>query len=253
MRIRRGEKVLKIACFGKSDVGLRRTNNEDAFWVAPELGLAGLADGMGGAAAGELASHLFTHAVTEVSSSMGEGNGFDSLEPVEKSFELANQRILNHVKEHPGHTGMGCTGELLALSNHSYYLGHVGDSRTYLFRQGELKQLTRDHSFVQDLVDKGVITPDEARTHRLRHVIMRAVGTRETLEVELGKGEVAAGDLFLLCSDGLTDMVEDELIQQVLSMPIELAVKAGRLIEAANAAGGRDNVTVVLIEVLPAS
>jgi len=247
--------MLKIACCGKSDVGMKRTNNEDAFLVEVDLGLTGLADGMGGAAAGEIASHFFTDAAIEVFSDLtvNTGNKSDALDPIGRSFDLANRRILSHVEENPAHRGMGCTAELLALNKRSYYLGHVGDSRTYLFRAKELRQLTRDHSFVQDLVDKGVITPEEARTHRMRHVIMRAVGTGESLAVDLMKGEVEPGDLFLLCSDGLTDMVEDDVIRQILSMPMELSRRAGELIEAAKSAGGFDNITVVLSEVLSES
>ena len=245
--------MLKIACCGKSDVGMKRTNNEDAFLVKAELGLTGLADGMGGAAAGELASRLFTDATEEIFSSMGPEINQDILVPIGQCFELANRRILGHVEEVPEHRGMGCTAELLVLSNRSYYLGHVGDSRTYLFRRRELTQLTRDHSFVQDLMDKGVITRAEARTHRMRHVIMRAVGTSDSLAVELNKGAVEPGDLFLLCSDGLTDMVEDSIIEEILSRSGDLAVKAERLIEAAKAAGGFDNITVVMSEVFPES
>lgn len=245
--------MLKIACYGKSDVGLKRTNNEDSFFVENRLGLTGLADGMGGAAAGELASRFFTDAALEVFTDLTVGNNQDVLDPIGRSFDLANRRILGHVETNPEHRGMGCTAELLALNNHSYYLGHVGDSRTYLLRKQELKQLTRDHSFVQDLVDKGVITPDEARTHRMRHVIMRAVGTSESLTVDLTKGEVEVGDLFLLCSDGLSDMIDDEAIYQILGAPLPLSAKAERLIQAAKDAGGFDNVTVVLSEILPES
>lgn len=243
--------MLKIACCGKSDVGMKRTNNEDAFLVKAELGLTGLADGMGGAAAGELASRFFTDTAEEIFSSGLTEINQDILIPIGQCFDLANRRILGHVEEMPEHRGMGCTAELLVLNGQSYYLGHVGDSRTYLFRRRELTQLTHDHSFVQDLMDKGVITRAEARTHRMRHVIMRAVGTNDSLTVELKKGTVEPGDLFLLCSDGLTDMVEDMVIEEILSRPADLPVKAMRLIEAAKAAGGFDNVTVVMTQVFP--
>ena len=242
--------MLKVACFGKSDTGLKRSNNEDAFLVKPDLGLAVLADGMGGAAAGELASRFFTEAALEMFSWMADRRRSDSVATIEKSFDLANRRIRSHAKENPSHHGMGCTAELLALNDNDYYLGHVGDSRTYLFRDGQLRQLTRDHSFVQDLLEKGVITADEARTHRMRHVILRAVGTEESLVVDIIKGEAQPGDVFLQCSDGLTDMVNDESIQEIMTRPIGLKAKADTLVEAANAAGGHDNVTVVLSELL---
>lgn len=250
-RKRQGERVFKIACHGKSDVGLKRTNNEDSFAVEQNLGVAVLADGMGGAAAGELASRFFTRAALEVFSSADSNDDSNNPDPIERTFTLANRKILDHVKENPEHRGMGCTAELLAFKGPRYCLGHVGDSRTYLFRSGQLTQLTRDHSFVQDLLDKGVINSEEARVHRFRHVILRAVGTSESLSVDIMRGEVASGDLFLQCSDGLTDMVEDDLIVQILATGDPLGVKAEKLISAANAAGGYDNVTVVLSEVVP--
>lgn len=245
--------MLRMACYGKSDTGRKRSNNEDAFLVNSDLGLAVLADGMGGAAAGELASRFFTEAALEMFTWMADRRRSDSVSTIEKSFDLANRRIRGHVQENPDHHGMGCTAELLAMNDRSYCLGHVGDSRTYLFRNGQLTQLTRDHSFVQDLLEKGVITSSQARTHRMRHVILRAVGTEEALAVDLLKGEALPGDVFLLCSDGLTDMVEDETIRQILTMPEALSHRAMMLVDAANAAGGHDNVTVVLCEVIAES
>jgi protein phosphatase len=129
-------------------------------------------------------------------------------------------------------------------------LGHVGDSRTYLFRNGQLRQLTRDHSFLQDQIDQGLMTPAEVRNHALRHVILRAVGTEETLSVDLIRGKTLAGDLFLLCSDGLSDMVDNPLIQESLFASLRLAEKVERLIQLAKSAGGYDNVTVILCEVV---
>ena len=169
---------------------------------------------------------------------------------LQQTYEQANVRILAHVTAQPEHRGMGCTAELLLLWNSKFVLGHVGDSRTYLYRKGQLKQLTRDHSLVQDQVDQGIITPQEARTHRLRHVILRAVGTSDTLAVDFLRGNTFPGDLFLLCSDGLTDMVDDNIIQGILALPVDLVQRVERLIESANAAGGHDNVTVILSEVV---
>ena len=146
---------------------------------------------------------------------------------------------------------MGCTAEVLAFYDQSYVVGHVGDSRTYLFREGQLRQITRDHSVVQEQLDEGLITPEEARNHALRHVILRAVGVRDTLAVDLIRGKNRPGDIFLLCSDGLTDMVEDTLIREVLVLSLGLNQKVDRLIELAKSAGGRDNITVILCEVIP--
>jgi protein phosphatase len=126
----------------------------------------------------------------------------------------------------------------------------VGDSRTYLFRRGQLRQLTRDHSFVQEQVEQGLLTPDQARGHSLRNVILRAVGAGESLAVDILRGKSLPGDIFLLCSDGLHDMVEDDLIRDILAPQAGVPAKAARLIETARSAGSYDNITVVLCEVL---
>jgi PPM family protein phosphatase len=238
-----------IISIGKSDPGLKRPNNEDAFLVDADLGFHVLADGMGGAAAGELASQIFVETAHELLPGLSPQPDEGCLQWLQRVFELANARILDHVQEHPEDRGMGCTAELLILRNNKFALGHVGDSRTYLFRREQLKQLTRDHSLVQEQVDQGLITPVEARNHRLRHVILRAVGTADALAVDFLRGNTFAGDLFLLCSDGLSDMIQDRAITEILELPLDLANKAERLVEAAKAAGGNDNITVILCEV----
>jgi serine/threonine protein phosphatase PrpC len=242
--------MLKINSFGKSDIGLKRSNNEDAMILKPELGLWSVADGMGGAAAGELASQIFAQTALEA---FQKGKGQSEQETfslVQKIFRLANEGIRKHVKENQQHQGMGCTAELITFHDPTYILGHVGDSRTYLWRQGKLRQLTRDHSVVQDQIDQGLITPAEARKHYLRNVILRAVGVDELIAVDFIRGKSFTGDLFLLCSDGLTDMVDDSSIQEILSLPLSLAQKGEKLIESANVAGGPDNITVILCEIL---
>ncbi len=240
----------KINSIGKSDVGLKRSNNEDAFLIELDHGLLALADGMGGAAAGEIASQIFVKTAQEFFSKEDRLSKRETLEFVKGVFELANQRIINHARENPSHQGMACTAELVAFDNQHFVLGHVGDSRTYLFRKGELKQLTRDHSLVQEQMEQGLITPVEARRHSLRNVILRAVGIKEGLAVDLIRGESVAGDLFLLCSDGLTDMVDDTSIQETLLTSRDLNQKAEKLIELAKSAGGHDNVTVILCEMM---
>ena len=145
---------------------------------------------------------------------------------------------------------MGCTAELMAFSGDKFILGHMGDSRTYRLKNGQLKQLSQDHSLVQEQLDKGLITPEEARKHTMKNVILRAVGVDETPALDLVRGNLSAGDLFLLCSDGLTDMVEDADILAVLASTAPLTQKAEKLIELAKSAGGHDNITVVLIEII---
>lgn len=242
--------VPRVRSFGRTDMGLRRKNNEDAFHVDGELGLCVLADGMGGAAAGELASQIFARTAVEVFSRNAGSTEDDILALLQQAYQLANERILSHVRDNPAHAGMGCTAEILRIFDDRFAVGHVGDSRTYLFRSSELRQLTRDHSLVQDQVDQGIITREEARRHRLRNVILRAVGTKEELAVDFVRGRILPGDIFLLCSDGLTDMVEDGTIWKVLSKSLPLHEKVELLIDLANRAGGNDNVTVVLSEVL---
>ncbi len=236
---------------GQTDVGLRRTNNEDVFIALPERGVAGVADGMGGQASGEVASAIFAETVRELFDDSADADGNETASLVAESFRLSNERILRMSYEHPQHRGMGCTAELIAFRGERYVLGHVGDSRSYLFRRGSFSQITKDHSLVQEQVDKGLITPAEARAHSLKNVILRAVGSEESLAVDLLRGESLAGDIFLLCSDGLSDMVEDDKIADALARTLTLAQKAGRLVELAKMGGGRDNVTVVLCEVLP--
>jgi PPM family protein phosphatase len=235
--------------FGKSDQGLIRANNEDIFLVKPELGVYLVADGMGGAAAGELASQIFSETTLELFSDTG-ASGLDLAERVQQAFSAANDRIIAHTEEVPAHRGMGCTAELMVFSENGFTLGHMGDSRTYRLKNGSLKQLTQDHSLVQEQLNNGLITPAEAKHHPMRNVILRAVGVDESPSLDLVRGTVSPGDLFLLCSDGLTDLVEDAAIEAVLREGTALDQKVDRLIELATAGGGKDNITVVLIEIV---
>ena len=145
---------------------------------------------------------------------------------------------------------MGCTAELAVFYDESCVVGHVGDSRTYRFRQGELEQITRDHSWIQAQIDEGLLTPAEAQKSPFRNIILRAVGTEDSLAVDLLRGRGMPADLYLLCSDGLTSMIDDQIIQEVLSRPLSLSQKVDQLIEGANTAGGYDNITVILCEVM---
>jgi PPM family protein phosphatase len=240
--------MMKVNCFGKTDVGLVRPNNEDTFLIKPDMGLCLVSDGMGGAAAGELASQIFTETALEVFSADRDQSENRTVEKVKKAFRFAHERILKYVRGNPHHQGMGCTGELVAFHEQGFVIGHIGDSRIYRIRNGQFKQLTKDHSLIQDQIDRGLITPDEAKNHSLRNVILRAVGINESLALDILMGKTYAGDLFLLCSDGLTDMIDDRLIGQVLYSDMVLSQKTEKLVEMALSAGGRDNVTVVLAE-----
>ncbi len=237
-----------ISC--KTDIGLSRSNNEDSFVVKPDLGFAAVADGMGGPASGEVASRIFADTALEVFSKNSGWSEKELPELVRTVFQLSNDRTLIMAQNDPKHQGMGCTAEVLAFYSGGYVAGHVGDSRTYLFRDGQLRQITKDHSVVQDQLDKGLLNPDETRDHPLRNVILRAVGVSEDLAVDIIRGMTIPGDIFLLCSDGLTDMLEDTSIQEALLLPLDLEQKADRLIGLAKAAGGNDNITVALCEIM---
>jgi PPM family protein phosphatase len=234
---------------GASDVGLRRANNEDAFLVNAEIGLFAVADGMGGAAAGEVASAIFIEAAGELFGATAPATAERASALVQEAFGLANERMISHVAAQPDHRGMGCTAELLVCYGERYLVGHVGDSRTYLLREGELRQITKDHSLVQQMVDGGQISAAEARHHSMKNVVLRALGADLELSLDLVRGSLFPKDLFLLCSDGLTDMLDDDAIKKALIFPVSLSEKVGLLIEGAKAAGGRDNVTVVLCQV----
>jgi serine/threonine protein phosphatase PrpC len=232
--------------YGKTDIGLRRSNNEDAFIINPELGFCLAADGMGGEAAGELASKMFADTALEVFSGNTDRSEKKILYRVKKAFSFSNEKILDHVHQNPNHEGMGCTAELLAFCDGGFIIGHVGDSRTYRFRNGQLKQLTQDHTLVQQQLEEGLISWDNVRNHPLRNIILRAVGLEKELALDLVRGKTLSGDFFLLCSDGLTDMVQDDQIQEILSSDSDIHLKVDELVESAKAAGGKDNITVVL-------
>jgi len=225
---------------------MRRSNNEDAFAVSPERGFLALADGMGGAASGEVASGIFAATVVELLSLDPPYAVKEAEELVREAFLLANRRIRELAARRPEHKGMGCTGEIVLFTGDRYVVGHVGDSRVYLFRGGRLGQLTKDHSLVQEQIDQGFLTAEQARANALRHVILRALGIDDALAVDLVAGKVREEDVFLLCSDGLTDMVGDLLIEERLASDLSLGEKADRLVRDACDAGGHDNVTVVL-------
>ena len=241
--------MIRLNSTAATHVGLVRINNEDAYLTMPDVGVFALSDGMGGAAAGEIASRCFIETVQAILANGVPVSAAEKCTQVEEVFIDSNKRILEHAANNPDDWGMGCTADLLAFADRRYIIAHVGDSRVYLLRRRCLSQLTRDHSLVQLQVDQGVLTPEEARTHPRKNIILRAVGTDPSVFPDILEGEALDHDIFLLCSDGLTDMVEDSLIQRILSSAAPLQQKADGLIEAALAAGGSDNVTVVLCQV----
>lgn len=227
-----------------SHPGRKRRHNEDAYVIEPPL--FAVADGMGGAKAGEVASGLAAAALKE-----GGGDGPGSGEArVTELIQEANRRVFRRANEDREASGMGTTMTVALVEGDRVVFGHVGDSRAYLIRDGQIEQLTDDHSLVAELVRSGRLTPEEAETHPQRSVITRAVGTEADVDVDTFSIEPASGDLFLICSDGLTDMVDDRTIIQAIDKHrgnLEDAAKA--LVVAANRGGGEDNITVIFFEV----
>jgi serine/threonine protein phosphatase PrpC len=228
---------------GRTDAGRVRRRNEDSFVLDPPL--FAVADGMGGAQAGEVASRLAAAAFREY-------HDADRLEPaerVEAIIQEANRRIYERARTDSEASGMGTTVTAAILTNGRVSIGHVGDSRAYRVRDGELEQLTEDHSLVADLMRSGRLTPEEADAHPQRSVITRALGTDAEVDVDMTTIDVEPGDLFLLCSDGLTTMVPEEDILRIAQESGSLDEIARTLVRAANSGGGEDNITVVLFRV----
>ena len=228
---------------GRTDAGRVRRRNEDSFVLDPPI--FAVADGMGGAQAGEVASRLAAAAFREY-------HDADRLEPaerVEAIIQEANRRIYERARTDAEASGMGTTVTAAILTNGRVAIGHVGDSRAYRVRNGELEQLTEDHSLVADLMRSGRLTPEEADAHPQRSVITRALGTDAEVDVDKVTVDVEPGDLFLLCSDGLTTMVPEEEILRIAQEAGTLDEIARGLVRAANSGGGEDNITVVLFRV----
>ncbi len=232
------------AAAGNTDPGRRRRRNEDAYVCEPPL--FAVADGMGGAQAGELASALASEALREGSI----GGAAD--QRVTQLIQEANRRVFERASADAAASGMGTTVTvaLADAENGRVLFGHVGDSRAYLIRDGSLVQLTDDHSLVAELVRSGKLSPEEAETHPQRSVITRALGTDPSVDVDTFAVEARPGDLFLICSDGLSTMVGDETILDVVERHRgDLDEAVGALLSAANRGGGEDNITAVLFEI----
>ncbi|GED96225.1 PP2C family protein-serine/threonine phosphatase [Gordonia crocea] len=236
--------TLVLEYVARSDRGLVRSNNEDSVYAGPRL--LALADGMGGHAAGEVASQLVIQAMQPLDD---DEPGGDILGLLHRAMDLGNDAIAAQVDANPELDGMGTTLTALLFSGTRVGLCHVGDSRAYLFRDGEVSQITRDDTFVQALVDEGRISADQAHTHPQRSLIMRAL-TGTEVDPTLTMREARAGDRYLLCSDGLSDVVSEETIGDTLGSVESLSACADRLIELALRSGGPDNVTVVLADVV---
>ena len=227
--------------FQATHVGKVRHNNEDSLIVIePETFV--VADGMGGAQAGEVASQMLVETVKDFLSKTPPLNE----QILSQAILLANDKILTLARQNPNYLGMGTTATILSLDDGKAYFAHVGDSRIYRLRNNSLEQLTEDHSYVETLVRRGEITPEEARVHPMKNVLTQAVGVVENISVDTANFSVESGDTFLLCTDGLTNMVDDENIAKILQ---STSNPADALIDAALKAGGRDNISVIVVGV----
>ena len=249
------EQHTQVKITGITDTGLQRLANEDHIGFDQDLGIAVLADGMGGHRAGGTASRM---AVDSVLGNLQNLINQETSGPITSSQLLAmvsntisdsNSKIYQASTASLDFKGMGTTVVAAVITGSQIIVGHVGDSRAYLFRNNFLTRMTRDHSLIQELIDKGFYTELEARSATVGHVVTRALGTRAEVEVDAARHELMDHDLVLLCSDGLTDMVSDSLIEAVLKdfEDVELASKS--LVELANEHGGKDNISVILVQV----
>ena len=232
---------------GVSDMGLRRAQNEDTLILDQAGGVVIVADGMGGRPGGEYASSLAARVVRAHLCS-SEASGAEPGDRMSKAVSLANLEVWNSAAAEPGRAGMGTTVTALSLHRDTarWTIGHVGDSRAYLFRGGELRRVTRDHTVVQDLVESGAISPSATADHPLGHLINRAVGTEGTVQVDISEGDALAGDIFLLCSDGLAGLVTDFELEATLQglSSTGLNEKTSELVALAHERGAPDNVTL---------
>ncbi|WP_298322432.1 PP2C family serine/threonine-protein phosphatase [Haloactinopolyspora sp.] len=236
---------LTLRYVARSDAGLVREGNEDAGYAGPYI--LAVADGMGGHAAGEVASQA---AVDELVQADLPPDGRDTLDALAAVVHAANDRIRQLVDSDPKLRGMGTTATLLLWNKSRFGLAHIGDSRAYRLRDHELVQITRDHTFVQALVDDGRISVDDARVHPARAVVTKVLQGDEPIEPDYVMLDVKAGDRFLLCSDGLSDVVGHDDLRAALDAPGGVEAAADRLMSLALQAGGPDNVTVVLADVV---
>jgi protein phosphatase len=248
-----------IEAYGRTDVGRRRKINEDSFLVSPETSLYAVCDGMGGHNAGEVASKMAIETISafversavekEITWPWGlDANVSFEANRLKTAIRLANARVYQAADNREELTGMGTTVVAVLVSPGLVTIGSAGDSRCYRVRDGELSQLTRDDSWVSAALGEGILNSDDVEHHPLRNVITKAVGARDTIDLDVVEHELKPGDVLMLCSDGLHGMINDQEIKRLLvPVPESLEEASARLIDAANEAGGRDNVSVVLL------
>jgi PPM family protein phosphatase len=240
---------LLIECGDLSDQGRVRTSNEDSKIANLQKGIFLVADGMGGHAAGEVASQMAASTVEEILSNPPPDSNPEEL--LQSAVQSANTRVYDAQMQQIEYRGMGSTLTLLLIRDNRYYVAQVGDSRAYLLRNGSLVQLTRDHSIVWQLYEDNLITKEDLSRHPRKNLITRSIGTHPQVEADIQNDEIHPNDLFLICSDGLTDVLSDQDIQNFTSSAGKNSQEiCNMLVDSANAGGGPDNITVVVVRIL---
>ncbi len=239
---------MRYSAYGSTHVGKVRDHNEDSFFVSDEGGFFIVADGMGGLAAGEVASQIAKDTiVSALKKSSDSSTPYDRV--LRDAIESANAEVRVALTENPSARGMGSTCVVLAFRDSDFYIAYVGDSRIYLFRNNHLKQITRDHSYVEELFLRGLITAEEKIDHPYKSSITRYVGHADKIEADITSGPLSNDDVFLLCSDGLTGEVPDDKIEEVLKTTPGMQEGVDKLINLALENGGNDNVSVIAVKV----
>ncbi len=249
---------MRIEVAGRSHVGMKRNHNEDAFLVLADEQLYCVADGMGGHASGEIASRIAVEELedfyrrTAKDADLTWPFKMDRTRNYEENrlatgIKLANTRIYETAGTDASYRGMGTTIVSLHFADEGVYVGHVGDSRAYCLRAGALRQMTEDHSLLNDYLKAKKLTAEEIDAFPHKNVIVRALGMKDTVQVDVDRFEVSDGDVFLLCSDGLSGMVNDQALVSTVQASSDLEASCTQLIEMANAAGGNDNITCILL------
>lgn len=240
---------MRFICAARTDVGIVRSGNEDNYLMLADRGVFIVADGMGGHAAGEVASEM---AVRIISKELGSLRGMSDEgvgERIRVSIRAANEAIFDRTLSEHDKRGMGTTVTVLTLLPRRYLIGQVGDSRAYLLRDGRFLQVTKDHSYVQEQVDAGLLTAEQARVHPYSNVITRCVGASNDVMPDLYFGSLREGDVLLLASDGLTGMLEDEQLLKILTSDGGPQGWVDRMITEANRRGGLDNITAIIVKI----
>jgi len=240
---------IRYSVAGRTDVGVIRSGNEDNFLMVPDEGVFIVADGMGGHAAGEVASEMAVRIIGQAISGMAGQADEEVADQIRRAIQEANTQIFQRTLTETEKRGMGTTATCMMVNGPHYLIGHVGDSRAYLFRDHRLVQLTKDHSYVQEQVDAGYLTPEQARTHPYSNVITRCVGANAEVVPDLYLGTLRSGDMYLLASDGLTGMLEDHELNVVFEAETEPEAIVETLIAEANRRGGLDNITAIVVRV----